>query len=320
VTNPIQDLYLRANTQTIDAADHNTVVYASQFLYENNLRGYPLGDGRDGHMQLGVISATTTSAPTLAILTTGNLTGTFYYKYSACNLSGETAASTASSTISPSAQCVTVTIPATGSNTNITGFYIYRSADNVTYYRVGQLAVADATNGGTFIDNNPITSGTAPQGSNTSTTSATLDGFYQGTSFTMTSGQSITITADSPVGLYVVCQGNIDIQAGATITGTGAHLGGNFILGTSGVHDASSNSNSNRQTISSTGAAGSTDNAGTFVVGRLYVIESAGDTDFTLVGAANSTVGTIFTATGVGTGTGTARRILIVSTVSTLPV
>jgi hypothetical protein len=65
---------------------------------------------------------------------------------------------------------------------------------------------------------------------------------------------------------------------------------------------------------------GATDNAGTFVVGRLYVIESAGNTDFTLVGSANSTVGTIFTATGVGTGTGTARRILIVSTVSTLPV
>jgi hypothetical protein len=65
---------------------------------------------------------------------------------------------------------------------------------------------------------------------------------------------------------------------------------------------------------------GATDNAGTFVVGRLYVIESAGNTDFTLVGSANSTVGTIFTATGAGTGTGTARRILIVSTVSTLPV
>jgi hypothetical protein len=65
---------------------------------------------------------------------------------------------------------------------------------------------------------------------------------------------------------------------------------------------------------------GATDNSGTFVVGRLYVIESAGDTDFTLVGSANSTVGTIFTATGAGTGTGTARRILIVSTVSTLPV
>jgi hypothetical protein len=71
--------------------------------------------------------------------------------------------------------------------------------------------------------------------------------------------------------------------------------------------------------------AGATDNAGTFVVGRLYVIESVGDTDFTLIGAAPAPApapgpGTIFTATGVGAGTGTARRILIVSTVSTLPV
>jgi hypothetical protein len=66
--------------------------------------------------------------------------------------------------------------------------------------------------------------------------------------------------------------------------------------------------------------AGETDTAGSFDVDRLYVIVTAGDTDFTLVGAADSTPGTIFTATGVGTGTGTARKILIISTVSTLPV
>jgi hypothetical protein len=66
--------------------------------------------------------------------------------------------------------------------------------------------------------------------------------------------------------------------------------------------------------------AGDTDTAGSFDVDRLYVIVTAGDTDFTLVGADNSTPGTIFTATGVGTGTGTARKILIISTVSTLPV
>ena len=46
--------------------------------------------------------------------------------------------------------------------------------------------------------------------------------------------------------------------------------------------------------------------AGAFVVGRQYEILTAGTTNFTLIGAANSTVGTIFTATGVGTGTGTA--------------
>ena len=46
--------------------------------------------------------------------------------------------------------------------------------------------------------------------------------------------------------------------------------------------------------------------AGDFVVGVSYTILTAGSTDFTLIGAANSTPGTIFTASGVGSGTGTA--------------
>lgn len=49
-----------------------------------------------------------------------------------------------------------------------------------------------------------------------------------------------------------------------------------------------------------------TKTAGSFVTGNSYTIVSAGTTNFTLIGAANSTVGTVFTATGVGTGTGTA--------------
>jgi len=49
--------------------------------------------------------------------------------------------------------------------------------------------------------------------------------------------------------------------------------------------------------------------AGSFVVGNTYVIRTAGTTDFTLIGAADSNVGTIFTATGVGSGTGTAETI-----------
>ena len=48
-------------------------------------------------------------------------------------------------------------------------------------------------------------------------------------------------------------------------------------------------------------------NSGSFVVGREYTIVSVGTTDFTLIGATDSNVGTVFTATGVGTGTGTAR-------------
>lgn len=46
--------------------------------------------------------------------------------------------------------------------------------------------------------------------------------------------------------------------------------------------------------------------AGSFVVGKTYVINSIGNTNFTLIGAASNTIGVIFTATGVGTGTGTA--------------
>jgi hypothetical protein len=49
--------------------------------------------------------------------------------------------------------------------------------------------------------------------------------------------------------------------------------------------------------------------AGSFVVGNTYVVRSTGTTDFTLIGAAASTPGTIFTATGVGAGTGTAETI-----------
>lgn len=47
--------------------------------------------------------------------------------------------------------------------------------------------------------------------------------------------------------------------------------------------------------------------AGTFNVGREYEIVSTGTTDFTLIGAANSNVGTNFIASGVGSGTGTAK-------------
>ena len=46
--------------------------------------------------------------------------------------------------------------------------------------------------------------------------------------------------------------------------------------------------------------------AGSFSIGTVYRILTAGTTDFTLIGAADSEVGTCFKATGAGTGTGTA--------------
>ena len=47
-------------------------------------------------------------------------------------------------------------------------------------------------------------------------------------------------------------------------------------------------------------------NAGSFVVGRTYMIASVGDTDFVAIGAAYNSTGQVFVATGAGNGTGTA--------------
>lgn len=49
--------------------------------------------------------------------------------------------------------------------------------------------------------------------------------------------------------------------------------------------------------------------AGAFVVGLAYEIKTPGNTNFTLIGAENNSVGTCFTATGVGSGTGDAYRL-----------
>jgi hypothetical protein len=47
--------------------------------------------------------------------------------------------------------------------------------------------------------------------------------------------------------------------------------------------------------------------AGSFIVGKMYLITSIGNTNFQLIGASANTVGIYFVATGAGTGTGTAQ-------------
>jgi hypothetical protein len=50
--------------------------------------------------------------------------------------------------------------------------------------------------------------------------------------------------------------------------------------------------------------------AGDFEIGKKYVIETVGTTNFVSIGADNNNVGTSFTATGVGSGTGNARLLI----------
>lgn len=54
-------------------------------------------------------------------------------------------------------------------------------------------------------------------------------------------------------------------------------------------------------------------NAGSFEIGKQYIITDLGTTDFTAIGASSNTVGTVFMAYGLGTGTGRAypRKILV---------
>jgi hypothetical protein len=57
--------------------------------------------------------------------------------------------------------------------------------------------------------------------------------------------------------------------------------------------------------------------AGSFITNAVYQIVAAGSTTFTAVGAANSTPGTIFVASGAGSGSGTAAPVIRVFQLST---
>jgi hypothetical protein len=50
-------------------------------------------------------------------------------------------------------------------------------------------------------------------------------------------------------------------------------------------------------------------NAGSFLIGNTYTIQTVGTTNFVSIGAASNTVGVTFNATGVGTGTGVAGNV-----------
>jgi hypothetical protein len=57
--------------------------------------------------------------------------------------------------------------------------------------------------------------------------------------------------------------------------------------------------------------------AGSFITNAVYQIVAAGSTTFTAIGAANSTPGTIFVASGAGAGSGTAAPVIRVFQLST---
>jgi len=98
----------------------------------------------------------------------------------------------------------------------------------------------------------------------------------------------------------VFSNGNITLGSGSFLNGdVKGNISGNIkVAGANGSIQFASNVIEH---------LGSDVTAGNFVVGQHYKIDVPGSTDFTLIGATNSSSGTYFTATGVGAGTGTAK-------------
>lgn len=229
MTNAIDDLYTVADgVDDVVADDHNTLVAAAQYTYDCFGGTYNFGNGRDGNLKLGAIANPTVSNTiTPALGGAGLLTGTFLYKYQLYNLSGKTLPTNGSVSVVASNNKVNLTIPAQASNTNVTGYEIFRSGDGgSTYYYVGKLPVDDATQQALFVDNVPVTSGTAPSGSNTTGNTVTAGGVFYCKDFTLSSGQTITVDHTS-IGFIVISNGNITVSSGATINGNNRFNSGN---------------------------------------------------------------------------------------------
>ncbi len=80
----------------------------------------------------------------------------------------------------------------------------------------------------------------------------------------------------------------------------------NSAQGSAALRNNTTGNNNSAQGVFALLSSGGTITAGAFITGIPYTIRVTGTTDFTLIGAANSNPGTVFTATGVGTGDGTA--------------
>lgn len=113
------------------------------------------------------------------------------------------------------------------------------------------------------------------------------------------SGNTMTVVPNTIAGGYInlnMVLSNANLVSGTTIAAFGTGAGGNQNY--AGTYTLSQ------------GQTPVLVNAGSFVVGQQYVIQIAGNTNWTAVGASASTVGTVFTATGAGSGSGVANTVL----------
>ena len=106
--------------------------------------------------------------------------------------------------------------------------------------------------------------------------------------------------------LYKNISGNHNTAAGHDALFNNLIGGTNTAVGRQSLHLNTIGSNNTAVGSGSLYDLGEVTTAGSFLIGSAYIIETIGDTNFTLIGAASNTVGLLFTASGGGVGTGTA--------------
>lgn len=104
--------------------------------------------------------------------------------------------------------------------------------------------------------------------------------------------------------------GNVTISGNLTVAGSqssgSSQTLSDPIITLGGANPPTSDDNKDRGVVFRWHDGTANTTAGSFAVGVEYEIITTGTTDFTLIGAADSNPGTVFTATGAGSGTGTA--------------
>ena len=133
-----------------------------------------------------------------------------------------------------------------------------------------------------------------------------------GVTDTVTVGSAINAVVTGSVAsniLTVTAVTSGALAVGSYITGSGITVGTYITAlgtGTGGAGTYTLNQSMSTGSITISGQP-----IGNLAIGSKYTIVSAGTTDFTQFGAANNTVGTVFTSTGNGTGTGTASKTYV---------
>ena len=224
--------------------------------------------------------------------------------YLNCNYSASLSAG--SGVVRPNTEPITVLALETDSTNNTI------LCDNVTDFVIDDQIIFNGPVFGNIVADTPYYVKTVSTATQQITISETSTGGVAGSTFAvLTASGSMDVVIESGSGTpwtdpIVYHNGNRLVRGHVTrVTQTNSSTNSITCTTTNGI------SVGNTVVFSDTMFGNFTLAAGLFVIGNVYKILTVGTTNFTLIGAASNTVGTIFTATGIGTGTGTAMGGII---------